>query len=73
MGGSLETLEEVAEQRTRRRLRSILENPTHPLNNEVVRSTFSHRLISPHQHTNRFGLSFVPTAIRLYNEAGQGQ
>ena len=73
VGGSLETLEEVAEQRTRRRLRAILENPTHPLNNEVARSTFSHRLISPHQHTNRFGLSFVPTAIRLYNDAGQGQ
>ena len=73
VGASLESLEEVAEQRTRRRLQAILDNPTHPLYSDLEgrRSTFSHRLIPPHQTTKRFGQSFVPTAIRLHNEEGE--
>ena len=49
VGASLESLEEVAEQRTRRKLQAILSNNTHPLNSDLegMRSTFSHRLIPP--------------------------
>ena len=71
MGASLESLEVVAEQRTRRKLHAIMDNPTHPLNSELMgmRSTLSHRLVPPRQSTKRFGQSFVPVAIRLHNQA----
>lgn len=70
VGVRLDNVEEVAEGRTRRKLDSILENPSHPLHAELVkmRSTFSHRLIPPRHSTKRFGQSFVPTAIRLHNK-----
>ena len=70
MGASLDSLEVVAEQRTRRRLHAIMDNTTHPLNAELtgMRSTFSHRLVPPRQNTKRFGQSFVPAAIRLHNQ-----
>ena len=73
VGVRLDTLEVVAEQRTRRKLNAILENPTHPLNGELegMRSTFSQRLIPPRQSTKRFGQSFVPIAIRLHNQSEQ--
>ena len=53
VGVQLDNLEEVAEGRTRRKLDSILENPSPPLHAELVkmRSTFSHRLIPPRQRT----------------------
>ena len=74
VGVELVRLEVVAERGMRRKLAAILENPSHPLYDELVkmRSTFSHRLIPPRHSTNRLGQSFIPAAIRFHN-SGQGQ
>ncbi|KAK5866698.1 hypothetical protein PBY51_020867 [Eleginops maclovinus] len=70
VGVKLDNLEEVAEGRTRRKLDSILDYPSHPLHAELVkmRSTVSIRLITPKHSTKRLGNPFVPVAIRLHNK-----
>jgi len=71
VGQQLDSLEAVVERRMRDKLKSILDNPSHPLHDELwqMRSTFRHRLIPPRCKTERFRRSFVPAAIRLYNSA----
>ena len=55
-----------------RRLRGILADETHPLNDEHKAQTsvreVSVRLLSLKTRTSRYHKSFLPTAIRLYNE-----
>ncbi len=62
----LDSLESVAERS------SILENPSHPLYDELFQmgSSFSHWIILPRFKMERFRHSFVPSAIRLYNSSG---
>ena len=69
VGGGLNSLETVAESRVRGKLLSILDNPSHPLFNELSqrKSVFSQRLTLPRIRTDRFGGSFVPAAIKLFN------
>ena len=70
VGGELVSLEEVAKGRIRDKLRSIMDNPSHPLYSELtqLKSTHSKRLRQLAGHTSRFRNSFVPTAIKLYND-----
>ena len=70
VGGELVSLEEVANGRIRAKLRSIMGNPSHPLYSELtqLKSTHSKRLRQLSGHTSRFRNSFVPAAIKLYNE-----
>ena len=69
VGGGLENLEVVAERRMSSKLSSILDNPSHPLFHELSlrRSVFSQRLTLPQIKTDRFGGSFVPAAIKVFN------
>ena len=69
VGLRVEGLQLVAERKILAKLNSILSNPSHPLYSELQDrvSTFSQRLTLPSMHTQRFRLSFLPTAIRLYN------
>ena len=71
VGLRMEGLQSVADRRIREKLNSIMVNPSHPLFADVKarKSTFSQRLtFPPKMHTERYRLSFLPTAIRLYNE-----
>ena len=72
VGLELDSLESVAERRLMDKLRAILDNPSHPLHDELwlMGSSFSQRIIPPRCKTERFRRSFVPTAIRLLNSNG---
>ena len=70
VGLQMEGLQSVAERRIRDKLNAIMVNPSHPLYGDLQdrKSTFSQRLtFPPKMHTERYRLSFLPTAIRLYN------
>ena len=71
LGTSLEPVSAVAEKRMLSKLLSIMDNASHPLHDTLVRqrSTFSNRLILPRCTTERHRRSFLPTAIRLYNDS----
>ena len=71
VGLRIEGLQSVAERRIKLKLKSIMANPSHPLYGDLQdrASTFSQRLtFPPKMQTERYRLSFLPTAIRLYNE-----
>ncbi len=72
VGLELDSLESVAERRMKDKIKAILENPSHPLHDELwqMGSSFSHRIIPPRCKTERFRRSFVPAAIRLHNSSG---
>ena len=69
VGLRVESLQSVTERRIRTKLDSMRSNPSHPLYSMLQdrMSTFSGRLTLPPMHTERYRLSFLPTAIRLYN------
>lgn len=69
VGKVLESLTSVAERRALSRLRSIMENPEHPLHSTIQRqrSSFSDRLLSMQCSSDRMKRSILPNAIRLYN------
>ena len=60
------------ERKVLRRLRAVLADETHPLNDELKAQTsvreVSDRLLSLKARTSRYHKSFLPTAIRLYND-----
>ena len=71
VGLRMEGLQSVADRRIREKLNSIMGNPSHPLYADLQarKSTFSQRLtLPPNMNTERYRLSFWPTAIRLFNE-----
>ncbi|XP_072006908.1 leucine-rich repeat-containing protein 2 isoform X1 [Engystomops pustulosus] len=72
LGGPLDTVQVVAERRTLCKLKSILENSSHPLHETVVAlgSIFSDRLLHPKCERERYRKSFLPAAIRLFNKQG---
>ncbi|KAI4896520.1 hypothetical protein NFI96_029536, partial [Prochilodus magdalenae] len=71
IGLKLDTLEVVAEKRTLNKLLAVMNNAFHPLHCAVEkqRSTFSGRLRQLRCAKERRVRSFLPTAIRLYNES----
>ena len=71
IGLKLDTLEVVAEKRTLNKLLAVMDNASHPLHCAVEkqRSTFSGRLRQLRCAKERRVRSFLPTAIRLYNES----
>ena len=66
----LDTVQQVAEDRMLSKMRAILWNPSHPLNalGVIKRSTFSERLIVPRCKSERSRSSFLPAAMKLFNE-----
>ncbi|XP_068566954.1 uncharacterized protein [Cebidichthys violaceus] len=71
IGCKLDSLEQVVERRTLKKLSSILDNQDHPLHHllQGQRSTFSNRMIQLRCHKDRYRRTFLPTAIRLYNKS----
>lgn len=70
-GVKLDSLEVVAEQRTLSKLLAILDNTSHPLHAtlEKQKGTFSGRLLQLRSVKEPHVRSFLPIAIRLYNES----
>ncbi|KAI4876067.1 hypothetical protein NFI96_010445 [Prochilodus magdalenae] len=71
IGLKLDTLEVVAEKRTLNKHLAVMDNASHPLHcaAEEQMSTFSGRLRQLRCAKERRVRSFLPTAIRLYNES----
>ncbi|TWW74395.1 hypothetical protein D4764_14G0003980 [Takifugu flavidus] len=75
VGCRLANLDEVVRDRMVLKLRTIMDNPSHPLHNTVdkLRSSFSSRLLQPRFSKERYRKSFLPSAIRLYNSSKPSQ
>ena len=48
--------------------KKIIADVNHPLNNNYVLLRSGRRLVVPTQNTDRFGKSFVPISVKLYND-----
>ncbi|TWW67116.1 hypothetical protein D4764_02G0001570 [Takifugu flavidus] len=75
VGCRLDNLDEVVRDRMVLKLRTIMDNPSHPLHNTVdkLRSSFSNRLLQPRCSKERYRKSFLLSAIRLYNSSKPSQ
>ncbi|XP_059821071.1 fibroblast growth factor 2 isoform X1 [Hypanus sabinus] len=75
VGTELESMTSVAERRALSRLRSIMENPEHPLHSTIQRqrSSFSGRLLSVQCSSDRMKRSLLPNVIQLYNSTTRGK
>ena len=76
VGSPLQGVEEVARERTARKLDSIIENTSHPLHQEITlrwSKRGNDRFTYPTQSHARLSKSFVPTALRQYNETHNGR
>ncbi|TWW52968.1 hypothetical protein D4764_0216870 [Takifugu flavidus] len=71
VGCRLDNLDEVVRDRMVLKLRTIMDNPSHPLHNTVdkLRSSFSNRLLQPRCSKERDRKSFLPSAIKLYKSS----
>ena len=71
IGAPLTDLPSHFEAKAVKRLRAILADPSHPLNDELMAQTStrdsSGRLLSVRARMSRFLKSVLPTAIRLFN------
>lgn len=72
MGRGVDSVGALVERRMRSMTQAILNNNRHPLHDTLSaqRSNRSDRLLSLRCRTERFRRSFIPAAIRLYNESG---
>ncbi|KAF7649768.1 hypothetical protein LDENG_00136670 [Lucifuga dentata] len=70
LGCCLDSVEVVSERRMLAKLTSIMDNTSHPLYETVryLSSSFSSRLIHPHCKEQHYRRSFIPTAVRLFND-----
>ena len=61
---------EVGDRRVLAKLTSMLDHESHPLQDSLsaLQSSFSDRLIHPRCVKDRFRRSFLPAAVRLFNE-----
>ena len=50
------------------RIESVLADSSHPLHAEFQTNSRSHRFLQRRIRTHRYGSSFIPTAIKWYNE-----
>ena len=76
VGSSLQGVEEVTRVRTAKKLDSILENSSHPLHLEITSywsKRGNDRFTYPGRRCERLGKSFVPAALKLYNETHNGR
>ena len=71
VGLSLDSVDTILESRTMSKVKAIMNNTSHPLHTTFSqqRSTFSSRLLSHCASTERLRSSFVPRAIRGYNDS----
>lgn len=69
VGTRLAPLEEVVRHRMLGKIKSIMDNVSHPLHSilDGLRSCHSQRLRQPRCARERYSASFLPEAIRLYN------
>ncbi|KAJ0022335.1 hypothetical protein NQD34_009825 [Periophthalmus magnuspinnatus] len=70
LGCPLDSVQEVGDRRVLANVISMLGHESHPLQDalSVLESSFSDRLIHPCCVKERFRRSFLPAAVRLYNE-----
>ncbi len=70
LGCALDSVQEVVDRRVLAKLTSMLDHESHPLQDTLsaLESSFSDRLIHPRCVKERFSRSFLPAALRLYNE-----
>ncbi len=70
LGCSLDPVEVVGDRRIMTKLSLILGNINHPLYGTVAAllSPLSSRLLHPNCKTERYRRSFLPSAVRLYND-----
>lgn len=68
---SMDTVQEVGERRMVAKLSPLLENDSHPLYESVssLSSSFSERLLHPKCLKERYQRTFLPAAIRCYNQS----
>ncbi len=69
IGFSPDKLEVIVEKRTRTKLKTVLFFEDHPLHNTFkdLKSSFSERLVMPRCSTERLRRSFIPAAVRFFN------
>ena len=70
LGCPLETVEEVGERRITAKLSSMLDTDSHPLQHTLtaLRSSLSDRMLHLKCVTEGIHRSFLPAAVRLFNE-----
>ena len=70
LGCPLEPVQVVGERRMTAKLSSMLENQSHPLQGTLtaLQSSISDRLLHPRTVKERHRRSFLPAAVRLYNQ-----
>ena len=70
LGCPLDTVEVVGDRRMVAKLSSLMDNSSHPMWDTLaaLNSSFSHRLIHPRCVRERYSRSFLPAAVRLYNQ-----
>lgn len=68
-GLQLDSVEVVAERRMRAKINTIMDNPSHPLCEDLLQRarTFSHMLTRHRTRMEWFRCSFLTTASKLYN------
>ena len=72
LGRRVVSVGDLVEDRTRKMMKAIIRNRSHPLHDTVVaqQSSRSDRLLSVHCRTERYRRSFIPAAIGLHNGPG---
>ena len=76
VGAPQERVEEVARVRTARKLEAILNNPLHPLHQEITgqwSKRGNDRFVYPARRCERLGKSFVLVAMKDYNRSHNGR
>ena len=70
LGCPLDTVEVVGDRRIVAKLSSTMDNSSHPMQDALseLNSSFSDRLLHPRCVTERYRRSFLPAAVRLYNQ-----
>lgn len=67
---SLDSVDTILDKRMRTKVRTVLSSKDHPLHSVFngLKSSFSNRMVMPQCSTQRFRNSFIPDAVRFYNE-----
>ncbi|KAI4878627.1 hypothetical protein NFI96_029045, partial [Prochilodus magdalenae] len=70
LGSPLDPVQVVGDRRMLAKLASMLENDSHPMHETLAAlgSSFSDRLLHPECVEERYRRSFLPAAVRLYNQ-----
>ena len=70
IGQTLDSIDDVYERRVLKKLNSILQDETHPMRHDfdTLKIIRSGRFRVPKINTKRYKNSFLPTAIRKFND-----